>query len=189
MARDPVETTKELSTGKVAQRSLAVDTRKRFNKALSKAHQTGVAPRGPKYRISLFEGGIVMAFCFIADLVEFVIGLFVVTEPIVLVIDVVIGLIMTAWLALYHKVPFASHWQRYASLLVAFIGEAIPYVDICSFWFFDAWYIVSSIRKEDKQMHDQLMQTLNAERQEQERQEWMENYEQQQAMQEEEVVV
>ena len=161
----------------------ADDTKKRYNKALSAVHRTGIAPREPEYRISLFEGAIVMGFCFIADLVEFIIGLFIVTESAVVIIDAVIGLIMCAWLALYHKVPFVSHWQRYASLLVAFIGEAIPYVDVCSFWFFDAWYIVSSIRNEDRQMHQQLMQTVKAEQQEQERQEWVANYEQQQAAQ------
>jgi hypothetical protein len=90
-------------------------------------------------------------------------------------------------MALYHRLPFASHWKRYASLLAALIGEAIPYVDVCAFWALDALYIVHAVRAEDRQTHQQLMQTIQKEQEEEARQEWIANYQAQQAEQAQEI--
>jgi hypothetical protein len=158
------------------------DNQNRYRRALSKAHSTERAPLLPQYRISLFEGGIFIVISACVDICDFIIGLldeFVVPEAIVIIIDFIYGVLVFAYARFRLKMPVSSHLMVYFSILAAeFVGD-IPLIN--AFWWLDAWYIVHSVRAEDRQIHAQLMQTIEEERQEKARQDFMENFTRQQA--------
>ncbi len=129
------------------------ENQKRTARSFKKYEGSGGAPSGPKYRISMLEGGIMLTVAGLVDLVEFILGLLAETgvgEVINLIIDIIFALCLTSYCAFFKRMSFAAHWQRYASIAGAFIGELVPVVNIAQFWILDVWYIIHTIRSEDR---------------------------------------
>ena len=164
----------------VTQHFGASEGNKRFRKAQKRVQATGTIPATPHYRITIVESGIVIFILFIIDVVEFFLGIFIVSEPADIVIGLFVGMILTIYCVLRLRMGLASHWQRYASIWGAFIAEDIPYLNIACFWTLDGIYIMHAIRNEDREAHARVVAETQAKQAEQDREEWVENYQQQQ---------
>ena len=183
VAEDPKAMIVEKVTAGVTKHFSDHDNQNRYRRALKKARQTDRVPTGPQYRISLFEGGVVIGVASVVDLAEFIAGILFETgvgEIVNGIIDFIFASILTGYCIFRLKFTMAAHWQRYASIWGSFIGELIPFAN-SAIWILDAWYIVHSVRAEDKATYQQLIQTIEEDKQQEQRQQFMEDFARQQA--------
>jgi hypothetical protein len=104
------------------------------------------------------------------------------------VIDIVVAIIFFGY-ALLKGLTIAEDAKVYGSITGTIAGEFIPGLDIAPFFTIDAWYITHSIKAKDKARQQTLDEETKSVAAEQERQDWIQNYQQQQLMEAEEDVV
>ena len=184
VATDPKAAIADKTIGAVTKHFSAADSQKRFNKALRKAHASGRVPLEPKYRISMLAGGILIGSCIAVDTIDAIAGYFaevVVGEVIVVIVDTIWAVVMVLICRFLFKLPFSSHLKIYISITCFMLIEYIPFLTINDAWWLDAWYIIHTIRAEDRKIHEQLLQTIQQEKEEEEKQNFMRDFEEQQA--------
>ena len=187
IARDPAGAITNKALGVVSDKVAASDAKKRLNKQLGQAHKNERVPVKPQYRLTLFEGGVLIGISAFIDLVDWIAGWFaeiVIGEVIVIVIDILYGILIACYCRFRLKLPFTSHIPIYLSVLGAELIGFVPLIN--AFWWADAWYIVHTIRAEDRATFDALVQTIQQEREADEREKWMTNYAQQQQVDDQE---
>ena len=183
IAKDPAGALANKAMSVVASGAMKADANHRYKKALSTAHKRERAPVKTVYRLSMAEASLLFAANVAFDIVDYIAGWFIlafgVGEAVVVVIDLIWGILMTCYCRFRLKLPFLAHMPIYISVLAAYGFDNIPFVN--AFWWADALYIIHTIRAEDRQTHAQLMQTIEEEKEQQEQEIWMENYQKQQA--------
>jgi len=181
IAGNPTGAATEQVTGAVTARFSASDSRKRLNRAIKEEHLTNRIPINPQYRISLFEGGILIAVSVVIDAIDYIAGLFCETgigELVVMIVDALYGILLACYCRFRLKLPILAHMPIYISILGAEFVDNIPLIN--AMWWADAWFIIHSVRAEDRQIHQQLHQVVEGEQEEKDREEWMKNYQKQQ---------
>ena len=182
IAQDPAGAAANAVVNKVAGALAARDAKGRFNKALRNAHKTERAPTLPQYRLGLVEGAIIIGVSAAVDVVDWIAGLFfeiAIGEIIVIIVDIIYAILLACYCRFKLKMHVSSHPLMYLSILGAELLNNVPFVNAT--WWADAWYIVHTIRAEDRQTHQQLMQTIEQEKQDEARQNFMADFEAKQA--------
>jgi hypothetical protein len=181
---DPAGAAADMVLGVISKPIAAADSKKRLNKQLNQAHKTERVPTQPKYRVSLFHGGIIIAVCAAFDVINYIAGWFVLAlgagEAVVVIIDPIFAALLAAYCRFVLKLPVGSHIPIYTSVLGFWLIGNIPFVN--ALWWADGWYIVHVLRSEDRATHKQLLATIEEERQQEERENWIRNYEEQKAV-------
>jgi len=94
--------------------------------------------------ISKGEKIAMYAFTIICDIVQIILGLFVVTEPVNHFLDFVIGPILLAYA--YKRDLLTT--DKLLTLATVFIGEQIPFVNALPFWTYDMHNIYKGVPSE-----------------------------------------
>lgn len=142
----------------------------------------------PTKKISAFGQAVFIIFALFIDGLEVVLDLFVIGIILNRIIDIIVAGIFLIY-ATIKGLTLAEDSKVYGSIAGTIVGEFIPGLDIAPFFTIDAWYITRSIKAKDRarqSMVDGQNQSIVAE---QERQDWIVNYQQQQAMEAEEDMV
>ncbi len=149
------------SNGQLSARLTNHDYQKRLTKATNKYKGKDI-PKNPKYRISKLEAGILIGVATYVDLIGLICTMLVwlagAPEIIVEIVDAIFGVLFLGYLLVIKRFNFFSHWKIFGSILAGLIGEEIPLVNALPLWTLDALLIVRTIRSEDLNIHQQLIQ-------------------------------
>lgn len=130
---------------------------------------------------------VLIAFALLVDLTCFILDILIVG----VIINPIISVIVTGIFLWYarSKGLGTESWKVYASIMGTTVAESIPLINLLPFFTFNAWYITHTIKVKDKKeqkVAGAQAQAASTDTKEQERQEWIKNYEaEQQAAQEE----
>lgn len=138
----------------------------------------------PKKKMSMLGQVIFIGFALLVDFLEIILDLFVIGVAANRIIDIVVAGIFFLFAAV-KGLTLAEDKKVYGSIAGTIVGEFIPGLDIAPFFAIDAWYITRSIKAKDRALQQQVDEINSAAIAEQERQDWIANYEQQQEMEEE----
>jgi hypothetical protein len=132
-----------------------------------------------KKRITTLGQVIFIGFAVTVDLVELILDLLLVGIIVNRIIDIIVAGIFFLY-ALAKGLTIAEDAKVFGSIGGTVIGEFVPGLDIAPFFTIDAWYITHTIKAKDKAIQKAVNETESAINAEQERQEWISNYQQQQ---------
>lgn len=130
---------------------------------------------------------VFIAFALLVDFTCFILGILVVG----VIINPIISVIVTGIFLGYARAKGlgVESWKVYASTLGTAVGESIPLVNLLPFFTLNAWHIIHAVKVKEKKEQvavETQAQAVSMDTKEQERQEWIANYQaQQQAEQEE----
>jgi hypothetical protein len=133
-------------------------------------------------KITTFGQVVFIGFAITVDVTEFLLDIVAVGLIVNRIIDAIVACIFFLY-ASWKGLTIAEDSKVYNSIVGTAAGEFIPGLDIAPFFTIDAWYITHSIKEKDKAHQAVLDEETKAAVAEQNRQDWVENYEQQQAMQ------
>lgn len=139
-------------------------------------------PGPAKKRITGFGQGVFIAFALLVDGTEAILDLFIIGAIVNRIIDIVVGGIFFLY-ALAKGLTIAGDSKIYGSIFGTIAGEFIPGLDIAPFFTLDAWYITRSLKAKDRAEQQAVDEETKAIVEEQGRQDWIENYQTQQALQ------
>lgn len=129
-------------------------------------------------RITTFGQVVFIAFAVVVDATEFILNILLIG----IILNPIISIIVTGIQAGYarSKGLGSESWKVYASIGGTTVGESIPGLSLLPFFTFNAWYITHAIKKIDKTNQKAVAEQGTASTAEQERQEWIANYQLQQ---------
>jgi|GEM_PF-2737107 len=136
-----------------------------------------------KKRISTFGQVIFIGFAILVDITEIILdaagGIGILINRI---LDPVVGLIFLVY-ALFKGLSISDNWAVFESIIGTIVGEFIPGFDILPFFTADAFFITHTIKNKDKARQAALEQEAQSILDEQNQQNWMREYQQNQAAQ------
>lgn len=102
----------------------------------------------PRYRIGSLNAFFLISFSLTVDLVQAILDLFIIGGIINRIISPFVYLILWTWFH-FLGIKFAKSGKNAASLLVGFIIEMIPYIDLLPGWTVSTIILISNSRRED----------------------------------------
>lgn len=128
---------------------------------------------------------VFIAFAMVVDGIELILDLLVIGVIVNRIIDIVVAGIFFLY-AHWKGLTLAEDTKVYGSIGGTIVGEMIPGVDIAPFFTIDAWYITHSVKVKEAAAQQAVDKETKTIVEEQKRQEWVENYQQQAAQEQNE---
>ena len=171
-----------VNAGKSKDVEIAVTNRNKLND-FAKNRQMGGNMEIPssEKRLTPFGRVAFIGFAALVDATEFVLDGFAVGVVVNRIIDMTVGAIFLAYF-FYKGLSIADNSSVFGSIIGTIAGEFIPLVDIAPFFALDAWYITRAIKMKDKANQTAIDSEVKAVIEEQQRQAWIQNYQEQNMM-------
>jgi hypothetical protein len=171
--------------GKIIEKKVENKNRQSLNSFQRDLQKYGKAniPKTKK-RISGFGQALFIVFAILIDALEIILDAFAVGLIANRIIDIVAGILFMVY-ALFKGLSIADDFVTLSSIIGTIAGEMIPVIDIAPFFTIDAFWITQAIKAKDKARQKAIDDEALSIAKEQDRQNWMKNYEQELESQEE----
>jgi hypothetical protein len=128
---------------------------KKFKNQLYNSN-SAIIPKAKK-KIHSVTQIVIITFFVLVDITQVILDCFAVGLLVNRIIDLIVGILLAVYMA-FKGMTIADNWKQYASVVLAFVAEFIPIVDVAPLWCLDAWYITHHLKSNDKSRKEALRQ-------------------------------